>query len=503
MANYKDNNSQQGAFISVIPSEQILPGSFDHTVCLLIDHVLNLSAFDHDYKNDQGGRAAYSPAVLLKIILAAYHRGITGSRKIEQLCKTNTVFMALSGFLTPDHSTLAAFVSKSPSRIEVLFTEVVMACDDLGLIGKDAFAIDGTKLSSNASKEQSGRKADFTRRYQKVRKAIRYMLKQHREEDSRGERDNELRAKEEKQIDKLRTLSRRLKHNIDTMNDKIGSKGQAKKSNMTDPDSATMMSGAGGAKQGYMALACVDKKHQVIGTADITGDTEQGAFIDLLDQLGQNLDNTRNQSRVLADAGFLSTDNVNHCYENGIDAYIADNKYRKRDPRFTDHETKKPESRKQKYFRAEDFHHDESSNHLTCPAGKVMWLSIPDYELNGERYQRFTGYLNDCRNCSLQSRCMRASPKECGRQVSIKKGREVNPPRPLDLMKEKIDTRKGRAIYSDRMGIVEPVFAHIKFTLGLDWLSLRGKAKVKGQWLLFCMVHNLVKIQRYGDLKPV
>ena len=93
---------------------------------MLIDHVLNLSAFDNDYINDQGGRAAYSPAVLLKIVLAAYHRGITGSRKIEQLCKTNTVFMALSGFLTPDHSTLTAYVSKTPSRIETLFTEVVI-----------------------------------------------------------------------------------------------------------------------------------------------------------------------------------------------------------------------------------------------------------------------------------------------------------------------------------------------------------------------------------------
>jgi len=143
----------------------------------LVDQVLNLQAFDGDYKNDTGGRAAYPPAVLLKIILAAYHRGITSSRKIEQLCKTNTVFMALSGFLTPDHSTLATFVSKTPSRIETLFAEVVMTCDDLGLIGKDAFAIDRTKLSSNASKEWSGSKADFERRYQKIRKAIRYMLK--------------------------------------------------------------------------------------------------------------------------------------------------------------------------------------------------------------------------------------------------------------------------------------------------------------------------------------
>ena len=134
------------------------------------------------------------------------------------------------------------------------------------------------------------------------------------------------------------------------MTDKIGSKGQAKKSNMTDPDSATLMSGGSGAKQGYMALACVDRKHQVIGAADITGDTEQGAFIDLFNQLEENLDDPLNESRILADAGFHSTENVNHCYENGIDAYIANNKYRKRDPRFIDQEDKKPAPRKRKFF---------------------------------------------------------------------------------------------------------------------------------------------------------
>ena len=47
-------------------------------------------------------------------------------------------------------------------------------------------------------------------------------------------------------------------------------------------------------------------------------------------------------------------------------------------------------------------------------------------------------------------------PRLQGRQVSIKKDVESNPPRPYDLMKEKIDSPEGRDIYGGRMGAVEP-----------------------------------------------
>ena len=74
------------------------------------------------------------------------------------------------------------------------------------------------------------------------------------------------------------------------------------------------------------------------------------------------------------------------------------------------------------------------------------------------------------------------------------------PPSYLDLMKQKIDTPEGRYQYSRRMGIVEPVFAHICSTLGLNRFSLRTRGKVDIQWKLYCMVHNLLKIHRYGEL---
>jgi len=65
-------------------------------------------------------------------------------------------------------------------------------------------------------------------------------------------------------------------------------------------------------------------------------------------------------------------------------------------------------------------------------------------------------------------------------------------------MIKKIDSEKGREIYSQRMGIIEPVFANIRSTIRLNRISLQGKLKVNIQWLLFCITHNLGKIQRYG-----
>ena len=60
-------------------------------------------------------------------------------------------------------------------------------------------------------------------------------------------------------------------------------------------------------------------------------------------------------------------------------------------------------------------------------------------------------------------------------------------------MREKQATEEFKALYAYRIQIVEPVFANIRHCKGLDRFTLRGKEKVNGQWLLYCMVHNLGK----------
>ena len=65
-------------------------------------------------------------------------------------------------------------------------------------------------------------------------------------------------------------------------------------------------------------------------------------------------------------------------------------------------------------------------------------------------------------------------------------------------MKRKIDSVAGKAIYSMRLAVAEPPFAHIRSVLNLDRFTLRTKRKVDIQWKLFCIIHNLKKVHRYG-----
>ena len=116
MAQYKHCDDAQTKLLLVNFDRQILLGTFEYTLNYLIDEKLDLSVFAARYKNDEGGAPAYDPAILLKIILFAYSKGIIHSRQIAQLCRENIVCMALSADTTPHFTTIAAFVSSSLPR---------------------------------------------------------------------------------------------------------------------------------------------------------------------------------------------------------------------------------------------------------------------------------------------------------------------------------------------------------------------------------------------------
>jgi len=136
--------------------DQLQLGTFEYAIHHLIENKLDLSIFSPNYKNDKGGRNAYDPAILLRIMLFAYSKGITSSREIEWCCETNIIFKALSCDTVPHFTTIASFVSSHVSEIENLFEQILLICHEQGLLGNDLFAIDGCKMSSNAAKEHSG-----------------------------------------------------------------------------------------------------------------------------------------------------------------------------------------------------------------------------------------------------------------------------------------------------------------------------------------------------------
>jgi hypothetical protein len=67
-----------------------------------------------------------------------------------------------------------------------------------------------------------------------------------------------------------------------------------------------------------------------------------------------------------------------------------------------------------------------------------------------------------------------------------------------ERMAAKVRTPEGRALYARRKVIVEPVFGQIKEVRGFRRFLLRGLQKIRGEWSLVCLTHNLLKLWRYG-----
>ena len=122
----------------------------------LVETRLDTSVFEQKYRNDETGRTAYDPKILLKIVLLGYARGLVSSRKIEPACRENVVFIALACGQKSDQSTIAPFVSSMKAEILPWFRDVLLVCQEMDLLGGTFFALDGLKLPSNASKEWSG-----------------------------------------------------------------------------------------------------------------------------------------------------------------------------------------------------------------------------------------------------------------------------------------------------------------------------------------------------------
>jgi hypothetical protein len=92
--------------------------------------------------------------------------------------------MALSGDSAPQFTTVAKFIRELAPQIQTLFTQVLLTCDAQGLIGKHMFAIDGVKLSSNASKECSGSFAELAHEADRMERAVKKMIATHQGRDA-------------------------------------------------------------------------------------------------------------------------------------------------------------------------------------------------------------------------------------------------------------------------------------------------------------------------------
>lgn len=514
MARYKHIDTSP-RFLAVDLQRQLLPGTFEHALNHLIDHELDLSGFDARFNNDATGAAAYPPAMLLKIVLFAYSQGIVSSRGIEAVCRDHVTFIALSGDTQPHFSTLAGFVSKLADDIARVFTQVLYLCDRQGLIGREMFAIDGVKLPSNASKQRSGTRADFEHQATKLEATAHAMLERHREEDNKPV-EADLRRKEIQRITRLQTDAAQLRQWLtDHSEDRKGSKGTTRKSNRTDNESAKMATSKG-VIQGYTGVAAVDAKHQVIVEAQAHGTgSEQELLVPVVKAIQGALSDAQAlitpTSLITADAGYHSEANLKQLAELEVDALIADNGMRQRDPRFKDQDKhkqapdplhdksgQKKESKQTAVYRPADFHYDMDAQTCVCPAGKMLYGNGSHCIISGFVAVKFQGAQQDCVPCAQRDKCLRTPARTKTRQVSFFQGKADGTESFTDKMKARIDSPEGQAKYGRRFATVEPVFGNIRHNKQLNRFTLRGQKKVDAQWKLYCLVHNIEKLAHHG-----
>ena len=276
MAKYKAYDYAQRVMIPVSLEEQLVPGTLEFAIQTLVEDRMDLVVFEDRYQNDETGRVAYDPKILLKVVLLGYARGLISSRKMEQACRENVTFMALACGQRPDHSTIAAFVSSMQEEIVPLFRDVLLVCEESGLLGGTFFALDGCKLPSNASKEWSGKISDLVRKKEKREKRVEELLKRQVEADQKGEEKEKGKdifrgLNRTKQIERLKKKAERIRQFLKENGVKIGRTGKEIKSKVTDNESANMMT-SHGVVQGYNGQVVVDGKFQVIVHGEAFGE---------------------------------------------------------------------------------------------------------------------------------------------------------------------------------------------------------------------------------------
>lgn len=463
---FKDYDQNQSYLLPPSLDEFVGP---EHPARVISDVVDSIDISPITNKYNGGGSTAYHPRMMLKVIIYAYSQCVYSSRRIERALESDTAFMYLSGMQHPDFRTICLFRATHCEAISEIFVEIVRLCATLGMVELGHIAFDGTKLKANASIKQTKDKKALQKEMKRVKEEIKKLLKRAEEvdetEDAMYGPDNNGSGIPEEIKDKEYRLKKLQEAKKELEEEKL------KKVNVTDTDARLMRNSKKVIQPGYNGQIGVDAKEQIIVAADITQEaTDHHQLKPMLEQTEENLGKLPDE--VSADAGYSSYDNLEYTEGREIDAYIPDNKIESLD--------KKEECEKR--YDKSNFSYDEKAEQYTCPEGKPL-VPYSKIEKDGRELTVYRGV--ECSECPVRKKCTKAEARTVTRD-----GRE-----PLqEKMREKLRSDEGKVVYQQRGYTVEPVFGNMKWNRPKLMMAMRGKRKVKGEFLLMCIVHNIGKI---------
>lgn len=315
---------------------------------------LDLSAMVKAYRGS--GSASYHPAMLLALLIYGYATRVFSSRAIERATHDSVAFRFIAANAHPDHDTLASFRKRFLPQIEALFVEVLQLARTLGMLKLGTVALDGTKIHANASRHSALSYGHAKQLEKQLKREVQQLLKLAEQADRADLPDGmsipaelerrearlaaiaEAKQKIEARVQAREAATYQAKLAARAEQEKrtgkkprgrpptppSGGVGDKEQINLTDEDSRIMPVAGGGFEQCYNAQAAVATGSLLIVANDLTqaaNDKQQLApMIDRLKGLPKALGRVR---RTLADSGYLSEANVEHCTAAKIEPLIA------------------------------------------------------------------------------------------------------------------------------------------------------------------------------------
>jgi transposase len=465
---FKDYQPQQ-AFLLPPSLDDFIPENHEVRIISEIIEQIDLSSITDKYQG--GGCSAYAPEMMMKVLIYAYSQKLYSGRRIAQELKTDTAFMYLSGLQYPDFRTICNFRSEHAAEIPKIFVEGIRLCAQLGMIGLGHIAFDGAKLKANASIKQMRDPEGLEKEKKRIEEEITKMLEQSGQIDQTedkvyGERDGSELPKD------LVNRRKRLKSLAEAK--ALLESEKLEKVNVTDGDSRLMKDKKKVIEPCYNGQLAVDDKVGVIVAADVVPEaTDHVQLEPMVSAVEQNLGQLPDQGS--ADAGYSSYDNLEYAANKGLDLYMPDNFL----------ESLEKQSPEEKRYDKSQFEYDEKQDVYRCPEGKELSFYSEGKREGKEPLRIYRG--EECGSCVVREKCTKGQVRTVTRD-----GREWL----MEAMRQKLKTPEGKKTYQKRMYTVEPVFGNIQGERGKIILRLRGLLKVKGEWLLMCLAHNIKKIVR-------
>ena len=414
------------------------------------------------------GQNTYHPKILVKLLFYGYAIGERSGRMIARRTETDTAYIYLAQMHKPDFRTINDFRKNNTKELSGYFVDIVRLCKDMGLIKIGQINIDGSKIKANAANRLTKNKDDYEKWLEKIDKKIKDILQEAGQADA--EEDALYGDKRGDELPEDINTEEKLKRKLEKVMERF--KQDKQKINLTDPDARFMKAGDGRISAGYNAQLAVTENQIIVASEVITDSNDRFALKPMVEAAQEALEEP--VTEIAADSGYASYDNYEYLSKNNKRGYIPDQYHRKM------------ESQEYHKYHYENFKYDKSEDVYICPEARKLTPYKTRRSDFGKVKRRQAIYkTSGCPACPAKQHCT----KQPQRTIVREDRRTL-----LEAMRECLFSKEGREKYKNRLCTVEPVFGNIKHNLGYRYFLLRTLCKVKAEFRLMCIGHNLRKM---------